>query len=206
MQPPFLKGHTISLKIPVADDVFSRGWTNWYNDQQVTRYNYNGIFPISQEEEWEIIKKEMQNPNSLLLSIYENETDRLIGNISLQEIDLINRNARLAITIGEPGPPTACVEAFGLMINHAFMRLNLNRILDATHEKLLNLVKSLAVFGFEVEGRGREHYIKDGHVYDIIYFGITYKAFLDKLKLRNGQLLFANKDELLGAIRDEMKK
>jgi len=90
MQQPFLKGHTISLRIPVADDVFVRDWNNWYNDQDLTRYNSHGIFPVSQEQEWEIIKKEMQKTDSLLLAIYENETDRLIGNISMQEYPIGN--------------------------------------------------------------------------------------------------------------------
>ena len=206
MQQPFLKGHTISLRIPVADYVFVRDWNNWYNDQDLTRYNSHGIFPVSQEQEWEIIKKEMQKTDSLLLAIYENETDRLIGNISMQEIDLVNRNTRLAITIGESAPSTAFIEAFGLMTNHAFMKLNLNRVYDATHAKLSNLVTMLGVFGYKVEGVGPEHFLKDDKWHDRIYFGITQSVFNKKLESRDGHLLFRTKNELLGAVRSELKK
>lgn len=206
MQSSFLTGHTISLRIPEADDVFVRGWSAWYNNQDLTRHNTHGRFPITQEQEWEIIKNEMLKPDSLLLAIYENETERLIGNICLQEIDLIDRNTRLAIMVGESSTPTAFVEAFGLMTHHALMKLNLNHVFDATHENLLNLVQMLGVFGYEVEGLAKEHFFSNGKYSDRIHFGTTRNRFLAKLESRSGKLLFENKDELLGAVRRELKK
>lgn len=206
MQKPIMTGHTISLRIPVMDDVFVRGWDGWYNDQDVTRFNSHGVFPVSKEQEWEIVKAEMDNPTSILLAIWETKGDRLLGNICLQSVDFVNRTARLAVTIGEAAPPTACVEAFGLMTNHAFMRLNLNRIFEATHANLINFIKSIGIFGFQVEGRGREHFLKDGLAGDIIYYGTNKTDFLERLRLRDNQLLFSNKVELLAAIRSGMNK
>lgn len=206
MEKSFLEGHTISLRVPCEDDIKINGWSDWYNDYQITRYNRHGVFPVSQNQEWKIVSSEMNNSSSILLAIYQKETEKLLGNICLQKIDLVNRTARLAVTIGVSASPTACVEAFGLMLNHAFMRLNLNRIYDGTHENLLNFVKSLGVFGYRIEGRGPEHYLKDGNTGDLIYYGILRKVFLEKLKLRHSKILFENKDELLSAIRAEMRK
>ena len=206
MQPAFLKGHTISLRVPVADDVLVRGWSDWYNNQDTTRHNRHGLFPVSKEQEWEIVKNEMQKSDSLLLAIYENESDRLIGNISLLEIDLVHRNTRLAVTIGEKSTPTAVVEAFGLLTDHAFRKLKLNRVFDATHENLINLIKMLGIFGYDVEGLGREHFLKNDIVNDLIYFGTTKREFMEQLNSRDGKLLFENKGELLGAVRKELRK
>ena len=44
---------------------------------------------------------------------------------------------------------TAAIEAMGLMTHHAFMKLNLERIEEGTHESLLNFVKMLSIFGYK---------------------------------------------------------
>ncbi len=201
----FLEGHTVYLRLPEKEDVFIHGWHQWYNDYNVTRYNSHGVFPVSKDQEWEIIQNEMKNNKSILLAIWEKKENTLIGNICLQDIDLINRRARLAVTLGAAAPPTSIVEAYGLMTHHAFERVNLNRIFDSTHEKLINFVKSIQIFGYQVEGRGNEHYFKDGKYSDLIYFGLTRSVYYKKLKERKNRVLFENVSDLVGSIRDEMK-
>lgn len=203
--PPFLSGHTVELRVPLDSDILVDNWHIWYNDQDVTRHNGHGIFPLGRLEELKIVHEIMARKNTLLLAIVEKHTQRLIGNAALQNIDLINRNCNLAITIGERSSITAGVEVFGLLVQHAFLRLNLNRINDATHEKLLTFVQMLGVFGFKIEGVGKQHYFKDGVWSDKIYFGLLEDDFSKLLQNRGGKIIFETHEELLNAVMITLK-
>ena len=52
----FLSSHTIELRVPREKDIQDK-WTNWYNNQDKTRFNSHGVFPLSPEEELRIVKK-----------------------------------------------------------------------------------------------------------------------------------------------------
>lgn len=147
----FLTGHTIYLRRPVEADVTEGRWHHWYNDYSVTRFNTHGVFPISREQELEFVRAALGRANTLLLVVCEKGTDRLIGNIALQNIDLINRKANIGLTLGEEAGLSAGVEAFGLLCDHAFSRLNLNRVHDGTHERLEGFARMIRVLGFQIE-------------------------------------------------------
>ena len=203
---PFLSGHTIELRVPKEQDVLENKWTNWYNSYDKTRFNSHGVYPLSPEEELEIVKSEMRNPSSILLAIYEKKTDRLVGNASLQNINHLYRHCNIALTIGESSPFTAGVETYGLLLEHAFMRLNLIRVHDATHEKLLDFVKMISVLGFEYEGRGKQYFIKDGKRSDAIFFAVLAENYFKLKEKRNGHVLYETKELLIEAIRNALKK
>ena len=205
MEKPILVGHSIYLRVPQKSDILENDWNHWYNDYIITRYNSHGIYPVSKEEEINIVDEIQKRKDTILLAIVENDTHKLLGNISLQNIDLINRRCNIAITIGEDSTITTSIEAFGLIINHAFTRLNLNRIEDATHEDLFKLVKMLELIGFKVEGRGKEFFFKDGVWKDKIMFSLLAKDYFDLKKQRNGNILFSSKSELLNEIRNILK-
>ena len=196
----FLTGHTIFLRRPVDTDVTEGNWHRWYNDQAVTRFNTHGVYPISREQELEYVRAAMARSNTLLLVVCEKGTDRLLGNVALQNIDLINRKANIGLTLGEEAGLTAGVEAFGLICDHAFSRLNLNRVHDGTHEKLEGFARMIGVLGFEIEGRGRQDYMRDGRTYDQILFGCLAADFFRRKEERDGQILFATLDELTRAV------
>jgi ribosomal-protein-alanine N-acetyltransferase len=204
-EKPFLSGHSIYLRLPKKSDILEHDWNHWYNDYILTRYNSHGIYPVSKEREMKIVEEIQERTDTILLSIAEKNTHKLLGNISLQNIDLINRRCNIAITIGEDSPITTAIEAFGLMANHAFVRLNLNRIEDSTHEDLLKLVMMLEVIGFKVDGRGKEFFLKDGVWKDKIMFSLLAADFFNLKKLRNGDILFSSKDDLLTELKKVLK-
>lgn len=196
----FLTGHTIYLRRPVESDVTEGNWYHWYNDYSVTRFNTHGVFPISREQELDYVRAAMGRANTLLLVVCEKGTDRLIGNIALQNIDLINRKANIGLTLGEEAGLSAGVEAFGLLCDHAFSRLNLNRVHDGTHERLEGFAKMIRVLGFQIEGRGRQDYIRDGRAWDQILFGCLAEDFRKLKDARDGAILFETPDALMKAI------
>jgi len=197
---PFLVGHTIILRSPVAEDVTEGDWHHWYNDASVTQFNSHGVFPVSQDEELEFVRSSMKRRDGLLMAILEKSSGRLVGNAALQNIDFINRRCNIALTIGEQAGPSTGVEAYGLLTQHAFCRLNLNRVSDATHERCLKFVSMLQVLGFEIEGRGRQHYLRDGEYSDSVFFGVLSEDFFRLRNERGGPILYETHEELMRSI------
>ena len=201
----FLVGHTIELRVPSEDDIWKSNWHSWYNDIETTRHNSYGIYPISVQQEAEIIQNNINRNDSIVCSIYDLNTKKLVGNTALQNIDLIHRRCNLAITIGEKTSFSAAVEVFGLLCTHAFTRLNLERVADSTHENLMKLVTMLSVIGFQEEGIRKKWFFRDDKWYSKINFGVLREDFLLLQSLRSGKILFENKQELDRAIIEAVK-
>ena len=196
----FLTGHKIYLRTPTDEDVIRANWHRWYNDASVTRYNSHGIFPVTIEHELNHIHQQFQNADTLMMGVFDQETDKVLGNVSLYNIDLIHRRSSISLTIGETAGLSVGIEAFGLMIDHGFCRLNLNRIADGTHEKLATFVKMLEIIGFQVEGCGRQQFLRDGNYYDSIQFGVIAEDFFKLREARAGSILFDSEEKLNSAI------
>ena len=199
------------LELPLANsedmivDMLKSGWNTWYNKIETTRYNSHGVYPVSIEQEFEIIQNTLNQDNSILLAIHDLKSTKILGNICLQNIDHFNRRANLAITIGEPSPMTAGVEAFGLMTHHAFMRLNLERIEDGTHEKAMNFVKMVSIFGYQIDGISKRYFFKNDAWSDKINFSIIRPDYLRVLKENSDNPLMSDLATLQKQIVNSLK-
>ena len=165
-----------------------------------------GVYPISVQQEAEIIQNNMNRNDSIVCSVYDLNTKKLLGNTALQNIDLIHRRCNITITIGEQTSFSAAVEAYGLLCTHAFMRLNLERISDATHENLKKLVTMLSVIGFQEEAIMEKWFLRDDKWYSKINYVVFREDFFSLQSLRSGKILFENKQELDRAIIEAVKK
>jgi RimJ/RimL family protein N-acetyltransferase len=201
----FLVGHTIELRVPSEDDIWNSNWHSWYNDIGTTSHNSHGVYPISVQQEAEIIQNNMNRNDSIVCSVYDLNTKKLVGNTALQNIDLIHRRCNIAITIGEQTSFSATVEAFGLLCTHAFTRLNLERVSDATHENLKKLVTMLSVIGFQEEAIMEKWFLRDDKWYSKINYVVFREDFFSLQSLRSGKILFENKQELDRAIIEAVK-
>lgn len=201
----FLKGYTIGLRPPNEDDMLKSGWHTWYNNIETTRYNSHGVYPVSIEKELEIIQKNLNRADSILLAIHDLKSTKILGNICLQNIDHFNRRANLAITIGEPASMSAGVEAFGLMTHHAFMKLNLERIEDGTHEKAVNFIKMISIFGYGIDGISKRYFLKDNQWSNKINFSIIREDYLKKLSENSENILLEDHAALQKAMVNSLK-
>lgn len=201
------ESHSIFLCVPDLNKIDIEKWTSWYNDYTTTQYNSHGIYPISINQELDYLKNELNNPNTILLAIYTKVDNLLIGNISLTSIDLLNKKAELSITIGDTNhrKQSISIQAVGLMLEHAFTRLNLNRVYLGTHEALMDWITKLNVLGFIQEGILRDEFHRSGKYYNAIRAGVLAKDFFRLKHERNGKFLFENADMLLDSINDLKK-
>jgi ribosomal-protein-alanine N-acetyltransferase len=201
----YFEGHTIALRQPLEADLTIGTWSSWYNDYSVSKYNTHGVYPVSIEDELQYVKDRIGRRDCLIFSIINKTSGELIGNTALQNIDYINRKCNIALTIGNPLGISTAVEVFGLLLEHAFTRLNLNRVGDATHEKLKSLLKMLSVLGFKEEGCSKEFFLRDGQFSDAIHYGVLSKDYFRLREVRKGKILFDDLDSLNKAIVGAMR-
>jgi RimJ/RimL family protein N-acetyltransferase len=189
----FLAGAIVSLCRPnIEADIIDGDWHTWFNNQNITQFLEHGNHPISVSEEAEIVRSEMSNSASLLLTIVRNSDGELIGVISIKDINHILRRGEIALVTNEKNLPGAALEAMALMTSHAFDRLNLQKLYAGQHEGLWKWVNTLAVIGYKVEGLRRNHGFRNGKPYDVVLTGVTAEDFYKIRSERNGDVLCGN--------------
>lgn len=146
----------------------------WLNDPDVCRYNSHGDTLYTKEMAQSYIKSVMDNPSTAVFAICLRENDRHVGNIALQQISLKNRNAELAILIGDPSVHGKGIgyEAGKLLVEYAFSTLKLHRLYCGTHEANIGMQKLALKLGMSEEGRRREALWKNGVFADIVEYGL----------------------------------
>jgi ribosomal-protein-alanine N-acetyltransferase len=172
----FLETDRLILR-PLTVDDLQGNYPNWLNNQQIVEYNSHGRFPYSLEFLKDYILNCNKNKNSIVLAIEDKESKSHIGNISLQSINWIDRNSEIAFLLGEKEfwGKGIMFEAGQILINHAFMNLNLHRVCCGTSSKNVGMQKLAQKLGMNQEGVRKEAIYKMGLYYDIIEYGILNK-------------------------------
>jgi len=180
MNNEFLKGKNIYLR-PLKDDDLKGNYISWLNDPEVCKYNSHHTFPYTIEKAKAYISSVSGVPNMLVLAIVLNGQDRHIGNVSLQDINYINRSAEFAIVLGEKDcwGKGFSREAASLIVAHAFTSLNLNRVYCGTSSENIPMQKLAKYLGMKEEGRRRNAMFKNGIYTDIIEYGLLKQEYLD---------------------------
>ena len=122
----------------------------WFGDHEITKYNSHGIFPKSQKEIDNYFNICENDKNLLVFMIIEKETKKHIGNISLQNINLINRTAEFAIIIGE-------------------------RIYAGTPLQNIGMIKAFKKINMKFEGELKEAFFLNGKFESIVNYAILKK-------------------------------
>lgn len=172
----FLKGERIYLR-GLKDDDVKGNYAYWLNDPEINLYNSHGRFPTTERMLLEYVGVANSSNSALVLAIIDIDTDLHIGNISLQRINWIDRNAEIAFLLGERKfwGKNVMYEAGMLILNHAFKSLNLHRIYCGTSTKNLGMQRLAEKLGMVQEGIRREAIFKHGEFTDIIEYGLLCK-------------------------------
>jgi RimJ/RimL family protein N-acetyltransferase len=177
----FIKGKRVLLKVLTEDDVLNSNWYGWFNDEDTTRFTQQHRYPNTKEEQLEYYKKYIRgSKDKVQLGVCDINGDKLLGVISLSNIDMVSRKAEIGIMMGEKeGRNVKCfIEAMNLMLRHAFMSLNLERVYAGTisHEYANLLCRAC---GFTMEGMLRGDVFKDGVYHNTYLVGQLKSEFLE---------------------------
>ncbi|PKM63109.1 MAG: GNAT family N-acetyltransferase [Firmicutes bacterium HGW-Firmicutes-21] len=168
-------GKYIYLSPINVDDV--EIYTKWLNDKEVSGNLGNFKHIISTFSEQKTLER--MSSEGYNFSIVGSEDDVLIGNISLNQVDNINRSATVGLFIGEA--ENRCKgygsEALCLILNFGFNTLNLHNIMLKVHADNEQAIACYKKAGFREFGRRHEAKFKDGNYIDIIHMEILDSSF-----------------------------
>jgi len=164
---------------PVNPDDFEK-YTEWLNDPEISENLMVWDNIISLPKEKDILEK-MAKGSDRVFAIVDLETEELIGNCGLHNINSINQSADLGIFIGnkEYLSKGYGTQAIKLLLNYGFSVLNLNNIMLEVFEYNKRAIRSYQKAGFKEIGRRRQAKFFKNSRYDIIFMDILKEEFFE---------------------------
>ena len=186
MKIPFLIGKQIYLR-PLERDDLNERYLRWLNDPEVSRYLESGLFPQTQSDLEGFYNGVVGSSKQVVLAIADKESNQHIGNIKLGPINWVHRRATLGILIGEKEfwGKGISTEATRLMVEYAFQRLNLRRIVLGVYAEHQAAVRSYEKVGFKIEGRFREDMFHEGQYKDSLWMALLCSEYNDSARGEN---------------------
>jgi ribosomal-protein-alanine N-acetyltransferase len=176
--PVFLESDRLYFRALTASDA-EGNYLSWMNDSEVTQYLESRFQPHSAESLKAFIHANSDSSDLVFCAIVLKHDHRHIGNIKLGPIERVHQRADVGLIIGEKecwgkGYGT---EAYKLMVEHAFLNLNLHKVTAGAYVANEASVKALQRAGFTEEGRRRAHCFLDGQYTDVLLFGVLKDDF-----------------------------
>lgn len=162
---------------PLQERDLSGPYPGWFEDQEVCKYNSHGKF--AKNADWfRSFYQDLNREDQLVWAICHDK-DGHIGNISLQGISFVNRNAEFAILIGNRNHWGKAVgqRSGDALLRHGFFKLNLERIYCGTAATNVGMQKLATQLGMLQEGARRRHLFLDGEWVDILEYGVLREEF-----------------------------
>lgn len=176
----FLKGERIHLR-SLSEQDLNNEYLQWLNDEEVCQFNSHAVFPNTEGKMRSYFAGLQNQQNTVVLAIVHIESKKHIGNISLQNINWVSRNAEFAILLGmkEYWGKGLAKEAMTLIIDYGFTRLNLHRIYCGTFEENIAMRKLAITLKMKEEGIRREAIFKNGTYHNIYEYGVLHNEYYD---------------------------
>lgn len=169
----FINGTNIYLRALSQNDIHGN-YSKWLNDPEITVFNSHGRFPMTVSKLNDYVMSVNSVTNALVLAVVDLKSNDHIGNISLQNINWIDRNAEIAFLLGEKSfwGKGIMLEAGKLLIRHAFDTLNLHRVHCGTSAENIGMQKLALKLGMSKEGERVQAIFKNGIYYNIFEYGL----------------------------------
>ncbi|HPE68985.1 MAG TPA: GNAT family protein [Thermotogota bacterium] len=169
----FLEGERLYLRILEPADI-EGNYQHWFDDPLVCQFNAHHHFPLSRSQLEGYVNGVSSSTSDLVLAMVLKERNLHFGNISLQGIDWVSRNAEFAIIMGERDcwGKGLSKEAAGLILQHGFAQLNLHRVYCGTSSQNIPMQRLARAMGFEQEGTRKQAIFKHHEYFDLVEFGL----------------------------------
>jgi RimJ/RimL family protein N-acetyltransferase len=168
----FLVGKEVDLIVLSEDIINHTQWYSWFNDSDITSNMQQHYHPNSKADQLEYFNENLKNSHqNFQLGILHKGDNKLIGVISLNAIDHLNKKCKVAIIIGEKKYQSMnyFLESNRLIFDHAVNTLGIRRIEGGSLSKEVALLHE-RMLGFHSEGTKIQEVFKDGEYRDVYYF------------------------------------
>ena len=152
---------------------------SWRNDRELID-NLGAPFRfIGLEIDKRWYENYLNNRNVTVRCSIVDETDKILGLVSLTSIDYLNQSAELHIMIGNKENQGRGIGTFAVieMLKHAFYNLNLQRIELTVLEDNQRAKKMYEKCGFKLEGMKRKSIYKNGMFVNMLMYSILKEEF-----------------------------
>lgn len=152
----------------------------WRNDIEIIQYLTAPFRYINVETDLEWYDNYMKcRGNNVRCAICKKDSNKVIGNVGLINIDYIHRKCEFYIIIGEENNQSQGIGflATSKMIEHAFMNLNLHRVELSVLEDNIKAIGLYEKVGFRKEGVLRNAIFKNGIYKNLIYMSLLANEF-----------------------------
>lgn len=190
----FLQGELIDLVIPNQRAIHVDGWHNWFNDNGITRYMRQGMYPMSTQRQEAFLHEltATESPSRIALLIKPKEMDAVVGVASISHIDHVSRQGDFAMVVAQRTKKLKSaffgMEAKCLLTEHAFEVLGLERINSTQAAPLKDWQRWQILFGYKMEGILRKAFRKGYTSYDVMTSSCLLEDYLALKELRGGSL------------------
>jgi len=169
----YLHAEQVYLRAIQLDDA-STEYLSWLNDPETTRGLMTGAFPSNLDDLKKYIDGVSASKDAVMFAICDNITHKHIGNIKIDRFDWIGRTCELGILIGskEHRGRGIGTEVCKVVLQYAFNRLNIRKVLLAVYANNPGAIKSYEKVGFQHEGVLRKHVFSEGQFVDKHFMGI----------------------------------
>jgi ribosomal-protein-alanine N-acetyltransferase len=152
-------------------------YLSWFKDQVTTNYSSHGKFSKTKKYYRDYVENYINTNNRILWAIFYKS--KHIGNLTLGNISLINRSAEFSIIIGEKKFWKKDIGYLVLknLFEHAFYKLNINRIYCGTSSKNTGMINLAIKLGMKKEGVRREALYLNNQYTDQLDFAVLKRDF-----------------------------
>lgn len=176
-----LKGKITGLRAIEMEDL--PYLLKWRNKPEYRRYfrEYREL-SMSHQSNW-YESQILKDQKTVMFSIIELSSQRLLGSCGLCYIDWVNCNAEFSLFIGANSlyiDNIFAPEAALIMISYAFQELGMHRIWSEIYEFDKQKKLLFEILGFSLDGQHRQTHWTEGKWHDSLFYGLLEDEFSSK--------------------------
>lgn len=179
----FLEGKLTFLRPFLKSDIRAE-YLEWLNNPKMTIYSSTfRTFPTT-ELDIDVFYNHLKTNNQVIFAACCKNTNKHFGNVSVNNIDWINRRCDHGVMIGlEEFRGAHYLDIMDLLCQYAFMKLNLNKIYGAT--EIPSVPPLLERIGWTQEGLLKKHNFRNGQYVDVYQMGLLKETYTQITKGEN---------------------
>lgn len=146
----------------------------WVNTEELRDFT-GTIYPVSEYEHEEWIKKTAVSTDKKIFLICDKESGTPIGTIGLKNFNQLIKKAELFISIGNVNflSHGYGTDAVNTLVKYCFEKLNLHKVSLRVYEKNVRAIKCYEKVGFCKEGLLKDEHFSNGKYENVIVMGIV---------------------------------